>query len=87
MALRRIIMLIKRRLQERREKSSVSSTCNAQEMEDMERSLCLFPTEANAKRAGMSLEDYEQFVFKGCGLLEETLRMFGSRYEKNNKPL
>ena len=38
---------------------------------DMERSLCLFPTEANAKRAGMSLEDYEQFVFKGCGLLEE----------------
>ena len=35
---------------------------------DMKRSLCLFPTEAGAKEAGMSLEEYQEFVFNACFL-------------------
>ncbi len=32
----------------------------------MKRNLCLYPTEASAQEAGMSLEEYEQFVFGAC---------------------
>ncbi len=35
---------------------------------DLKRSLCQFPTQANAQEAGMSLEEYENFVFKACFL-------------------
>lgn len=35
---------------------------------DLRRSLCQYPTQANAQEAGMSLEEYEQFVFNACGL-------------------
>lgn len=34
----------------------------------LKRSLCLFPTQALADEAGMSLDEYTQFVFKGCKL-------------------
>ena len=34
----------------------------------MRRSLCQFPTQASAQEAGMSLEEYEQFIFKACNL-------------------
>lgn len=34
----------------------------------LKRSLCLFPTQALADEAGMSLEEYTAFVFKGCKL-------------------
>ncbi|MDA9774263.1 aminopeptidase [Saprospiraceae bacterium] len=37
----------------------------------MKRSLCQFPTEANAEVAGMTLEQYESFVFEACRLFED----------------
>jgi len=37
----------------------------------MKRSLCQFPTDAAAQNAGMSLRDYEDFIFKSCFLYEE----------------
>jgi aminopeptidase len=36
----------------------------------MKRNFCLFPTIASAQEAGMSLEDYEHFVFNACKLYE-----------------
>jgi len=38
---------------------------------DMRRSLCQYPTNASAQEAGMSLEEYERFVFDACGLFED----------------
>lgn len=35
---------------------------------DMVRSLCQYPTQASAQEAGMSLEEYRDFVFKACNL-------------------
>ncbi|MBL7802313.1 MAG: aminopeptidase [Saprospiraceae bacterium] len=37
----------------------------------LRRNLCQFPTEAAAREAGMSLEEYERFVFSACKLYEE----------------
>ena len=37
----------------------------------MKRSLCQYPTVANAEMAGMSLKEYEQFVFQACRLYDE----------------
>lgn len=37
----------------------------------LKRSLCQFPTIASAQEAGMSLEDYEHFVYQACGLYED----------------
>jgi aminopeptidase len=37
---------------------------------DLRRCLCQFPTQAAAQEAGMSLEDYEDFVFRACRLDE-----------------
>jgi len=37
----------------------------------MKRSLCQFPTQANAQEAGMSLEEYEHFVYDACKLYED----------------
>lgn len=36
----------------------------------MKRSLCQFPTQANAQEAGMSLEEYSEFVFNACKLYD-----------------
>jgi aminopeptidase len=38
---------------------------------DMRRSLCQYPTLANAQEAGMSLEEYQDFVFTACRLYDE----------------
>lgn len=38
---------------------------------DMRRSLCQYPTQANAQEAGMSLEEYEAFIFNACRLYED----------------
>ncbi len=38
---------------------------------DMRRSLCQFPTQASAQEAGMSLKEYEKFVFQSCYLFED----------------
>lgn len=37
----------------------------------LKRNLCQFPTLANAQEAGMSLEEYEEFVYKACKLFED----------------
>ncbi len=37
----------------------------------LKRSLCVFPTQAFAQNAGMSLEDYEHFVFNACKINED----------------
>ncbi|NNF01632.1 MAG: aminopeptidase, partial [Bacteroidia bacterium] len=37
---------------------------------DLRRNSCLFPTDANAQFAGMSLTEYENFVYRSCFLLE-----------------
>lgn len=37
----------------------------------LKRSLCQYPTQANAQEAGMSLEEYEQFVYNACHLYSE----------------
>jgi len=39
--------------------------------QEMRRSLCQYPTQANAQEAGMSLEEYEQFVFNACKLYDK----------------
>ena len=33
---------------------------------DLKRNLCQYPTQASAQEAGMSLEEYREFVFKAC---------------------
>ncbi|MCB0662363.1 MAG: aminopeptidase [Saprospiraceae bacterium] len=38
---------------------------------DLKRNLCQFPTQAAAQEAGMSLEEYEQFVYGACRLFDE----------------
>lgn len=38
---------------------------------DMRRSLCQFPTLASAQNAGMSLEEYEEFVYGACKLYSD----------------
>lgn len=37
----------------------------------LKRSLCLYPTPASAQEAGMSLSEYQEFVFNACYLYEE----------------
>jgi aminopeptidase len=37
----------------------------------MRRTLCQYPTPASAEAAGMSLEEYENFVFQSCYLFDE----------------
>lgn len=38
---------------------------------DLRRSLCQYPTIANAQEAGMSLEEYQDFIFGACKLYED----------------
>lgn len=40
----------------------------------MKRSLCQYPTQASAQEAGMSLEEYQDFVFNACNLMAEDPR-------------
>ncbi|MEN0004390.1 MAG: aminopeptidase, partial [Bacteroidota bacterium] len=37
----------------------------------LKRNLCQYPTIANAQQAGMSLEEYEQFIFNACKLMDD----------------
>lgn len=52
----------------------------------LRRSLCQFPNEAGATEAGMTLEEYEKFVFTSCNLYEEdpiaAWRNFGKNQQK-----
>lgn len=51
----------------------------------LRRSLCQFPCEASAKEAGMTLEDYQKFVFDACNLYDEdpinTWKTFGKNQQ------
>ncbi|MFT4762785.1 MAG: aminopeptidase [Paraglaciecola sp.] len=38
---------------------------------DLKRNLCQYPTQAAAQNAGMSLEEYEYFIFNACKLFED----------------
>ena len=38
----------------------------------MRRSLCQFPTQASAQEAGMSLDEYREFVFHACRLYDDS---------------
>ncbi len=38
---------------------------------DLRRNLCQFPTQASAQEAGMSLEEYEHFVYNACKLYDD----------------
>ncbi len=38
---------------------------------DLKRNLCQFPTHANAQEAGLSLEEYQAFVFGACKLYDD----------------
>ena len=38
---------------------------------DLKRNLCQFPTQANAQEAGMSLEEYQHFIFGACKLYDD----------------
>ncbi len=38
---------------------------------ELKRNLCQYPTNAAAQNAGMSLEEYENFVFNACNLFDE----------------
>lgn len=38
---------------------------------DLRRNLCQFPTQAGAQEAGMSLKEYENFIFQSCYLFED----------------
>lgn len=52
----------------------------------MRRSLCQFPTTFSASEAGMTLEQYEKFVFDACNLFDEnpveSWRAFGRNQQK-----
>ena len=38
---------------------------------DLKRSLCVYPTDALAQNAGMTLEEYRRFVYKACYLFDD----------------
>ena len=38
---------------------------------ELKRNLCLYPTQASAQHAGMSLEEYSDFVYNACRLYDE----------------
>ncbi|HKK76996.1 MAG TPA: aminopeptidase [Saprospiraceae bacterium] len=52
---------------------------------ELRRSLCQYPTQAAAQNAGMSLEDYENFVYNACKLFDddpiESWKALGRRQE------
>lgn len=41
---------------------------------DLKRTLCEYPTEGSAQLAGMSFEDYQNFIFNACNLFAENPR-------------
>lgn len=38
---------------------------------DLKRNLCQYPTQASAQEAGMSLEEYQQFIYGACKLFDD----------------
>ena len=52
---------------------------------EMKRTLCQYPTAANAQMAGMSLDDYERFVFNACYLYEDDPKSHWLELSKNQQ--
>mgnify|MGYP000851210411 CR=1 FL=1 len=53
----------------------------------LRRNLCQFPTDASAQEAGMSLEEYEKFVFGACKLFEPDPRSAWLEVRKNQQQI
>ena len=54
---------------------------------DLKRSLCQFPTQAAAQEAGMSLNEYCNFVFSACGLLNDNPVNYWLKVRKEQQKL
>ena len=54
---------------------------------DLARSLCQYPTQASAQAAGMSLEEYRDFVFKACNLDKEDPKSAWLEVRKNQQAI
>jgi len=54
---------------------------------EMERSLCQYPTQASAQEAGMSLEEYRDFVFRACNLHLEDPKSAWLERRKNQQAI
>lgn len=52
---------------------------------EMKRSLCQYPTSNDAKLAGMSLDEYENFVFEACRLYDDNPQKSWEELSKNQQ--
>ncbi len=52
---------------------------------EMKRNLCQFPTQASAQYAGMSLEDYQQFIYNACNLFKDDPKQAWLNVRKNQQ--
>mgnify|MGYP000682545750 CR=1 FL=1 len=53
----------------------------------MRRNLCQYPTIASAQEAGMSLEEYEQFVYQSCKLFDENPTESWLQVRRSQQPI
>jgi len=60
----------RRKLRSAAMKGVLSSYFDRTASKKLRRSLCQYPTQASAQEAGMSLEEYETFVYKACHLFD-----------------
>ncbi len=54
---------------------------------ELKRCLCQYPTQASAQEAGMSLEQYQEFVFSACGLFQDSAVDYWLSVRKNQQKL
>jgi len=54
---------------------------------DMKRNLCQYPTQAAAQNAGMSLEEYQEFVFNACNLYADNPTQEWLNVRKNQQQI
>lgn len=54
---------------------------------EMVRTLCQYPTEASAQEAGMSLDEYRNFVFKACNLDKDNPQASWLEVRKNQQSI
>ena len=54
---------------------------------DLKRSLCQYPTEASAQAAGMSLDEYTEFVFNACNLYADDPRAEWKKLSKEQQTI
>lgn len=61
----------KRKLRQEAQKAVMKTYFERTATLDLRRSLCQYPTQANAQEAGMSLEAYQHFIFNACKLYDD----------------